>query len=57
MKRVDSPKGVIGCLTAGFEMVGRNLLVVTLPVALDLFLWLGPRVSVGPLVEAVVRLL
>lgn len=57
MKRVDSPKGVIGCLTAGFEMVGRNLLVVTLPVALDLFLWLGPRISVGPLVQAVVHLL
>jgi hypothetical protein len=57
MKGVDAPKGVIGCLTAGFETVGRNLLVVTLPVALDLFLWLGPRVSVRPLVEAVVRLL
>jgi len=57
MRTVDSPKGVIGCLTAGFEMVGRNLLVVTLPVALDLLLWLGPRVSVGPLVQAVVRLL
>jgi hypothetical protein len=57
MKSVDSPKGVIGCLTAGFDMVGRNLLVVALPVALDLFLWLGPRVSVGPLVRALVRLL
>lgn len=57
MKRVESPKGVIGCLTAGFEMVGRNLLVVTLPVALDLFLWLGPRVSVSPLVQIFMRLL
>jgi len=57
MNRVDAPKGVIGCLTAGFEMVGRNLLVVALPVALDLFLWLGPRVSVAPLVETFVRLL
>jgi len=57
MQRVDSPKGVIGCLTAGFEMVGRNLLVVTLPVALDLFLWLGPRVSIGPLVQAFVQVL
>jgi hypothetical protein len=56
-KRVGPPRGVIGCLTAGFEMVGRNLLVVTLPVALDLFLWLGPRVSVGPLVQGLVGLL
>jgi hypothetical protein len=57
MRRVGPPRGVIGCLTAGFEAVGRNLLVVTLPVALDLFLWLGPRVSVGPLVQSFAGLL
>jgi hypothetical protein len=44
----DSPRGVIGCLAAGFEMLGRNLWLMALPVVLDLFLWLGPRVSVGP---------
>ncbi len=57
MEGLRPPRGVIGCLTAGFEMVGRNLLVVTLPIVLDLFLWLGPRVSVRPLTEALVDLL
>jgi len=44
-------RGVIGCLTAGFEMLTQNLQVVALPVVLDLFLWLGPRISVRPLLQ------
>lgn len=51
------PLGVIGCLTAGFEMVGRHLWLIILPVLLDLFLWLGPRLSVVPLLEGFVALL
>jgi hypothetical protein len=45
------PLGVIGCLTAGFEMVGRHLWLIALPVLLDLFLWLGPRLSVVTLLQ------
>lgn len=42
------PLGVIGCLAAGFDLVGRHLGLITLPVLLDLLLWLGPRLSVAP---------
>jgi len=52
-----APAGVIGCLTAGFEMLTQNLQVVALPVVLDLILWLGPRVSITPLLEGFVRIL
>lgn len=52
-----SPRGVIGSLAAGFEVLGQNLLLVALPVVLDLVLWLGPRVSVAPLVENVKQVL
>ena len=45
------PLGVIGSLTAGFEMLGRHLWLITLPVLVDLLLWLGPRISIAPLVE------
>jgi hypothetical protein len=51
------PLSVIGCLRAGFEVVGRNLWLVGLPVLLDLFLWLGPGLSIAPLVDGVVRML
>ena len=50
-------RGVVGCLTAGFEMLPQNLQVVALPVVLDLVLWLGPRVSVEPLLHGVSELL
>ncbi len=50
-------RGVMGCLAAGFEIVGQNPFLIALPVALDLFLWLGPRISVGPLVDTVVDFL
>jgi len=45
------PLGVIGCLTAGFELVSRQLWLVILPVLLDLLLWAGPRVSIEPLLN------
>lgn len=51
------PRGIIGCLTVGFEMLTQSLSVVALPIVLDLILWLGPRISVGPLLRAMVPLL
>jgi len=52
-----TPAGVIGCLTAGFEMLTQNLQVVALPVVLDLILWLGPRLSIAPLLNGFARIL
>ncbi|MGH7863120.1 MAG: hypothetical protein ACREOS_12920, partial [Candidatus Dormibacteraceae bacterium] len=40
--------GVIETLSAGFEQVNRVLWIVTVPILVDLFLWLGPRLSAGP---------
>lgn len=56
-ERAWRPRGVIGCLTAGFEMLPRNLHVVGLPVVLDLVLWLGPRLSIEPVVQVLVNVL
>lgn len=46
-----SPKGVIGCLSTGFELLSRNLGLIILPVLLDLLLWWGPRISIAPLLR------
>jgi len=43
------PLGVIAILRAGFEMVSRHIWLITLPILLDLLLWLGPRISTAPL--------
>ncbi len=50
-EETSGPLGVIGCLAAGFEVIGRNLWLIALPVLLDLLLWLGPRLSVAPLLQ------
>jgi hypothetical protein len=46
-----APLGVIGSLTTGFEMVGRHLWLIVLPMLLDVGLWLGPRLSPLPLMR------
>jgi hypothetical protein len=43
--------GIIDALSAGFNAVSRRLWLILVPVALDLILWLGPRLSVRPLLE------
>jgi len=53
----SGPLGVIDCLMAGFEVVGRHLWLIALPVLLDLLLWLGPRLSIAPLSQGLVALL
>ncbi len=47
---------MIGSLKAGFDAVANHIGLILLPVALDLFLWLGPRVSVGGLLNPFFKL-
>jgi len=42
---------VIDTLTAGFSTVARKLWLITVPLALDIFLWIGPKVSIGPVID------
>lgn len=44
----QEPKGVLACLTAGFEVVAHHPTLVVVPLLLDLFFWLGPRLSIRP---------
>ena len=47
--------GVIGSLRAGFDAVANHVWLIILPLALDIFLWLGPRLSVDGLLRPFVR--
>ncbi len=51
LKLPTPPHGVIASLAGGFETVNARLELILLPLILDLFLWLGPRLSILPLVE------
>jgi hypothetical protein len=53
-RREAPPTGVIETLSAGYSALNRQLWVLLLPIALNVFLWLGPHVSYSPLVDPVV---
>ena len=56
IESLPPPPGVIGSLKAGFDAVANHIGLILLPVALDLFLWLGPRLSVGGLLNPFFKL-
>jgi hypothetical protein len=43
--------GTLACVTSGFEVAARHPVLIILPLLLDMFLWLGPRLSVAPLLR------
>ncbi len=47
------PMGPLACITTGFEIVARAPWLAIPPLLLDLFLWLGPRLSVAPILQGV----
>ncbi|MEK7327245.1 MAG: hypothetical protein AAB217_18525 [Chloroflexota bacterium] len=50
------PVGVIESLTTGFEAVASHLGLILFPMTLDVFLWLGPHLSINPIVQKSVDL-
>lgn len=45
--------GALACLTTGFEVIARHPELTLLPIVLDLFLWLGPRLSIAPILRSI----
>lgn len=45
--------GIIESLSAGYRFLSRRLDLLLIPIVLDLFLWVAPRVSVAPLFDRV----
>ena len=51
LEEFPPPPGIIGSLRAGFDAVSSHVGLILLPVVLDVFLWLGPRLSVDGLIN------
>jgi hypothetical protein len=45
------PPGILGSLRVGFDIVAGRAALILVPLALDVFLWLGPRLSVEGLLK------
>jgi hypothetical protein len=50
-EQFQKPMGVIDALFGGFELVFNRPWIILIPVALDLFLWLGPQVTAEPIFQ------
>ena len=53
IETLPPPPGVVGSLKAGFDAIASNLSVILLPLALDLLLWLGPRLHIDRLFQPI----
>ena len=53
-QETPQPIGVIQSLSSGFDLVTRHPDLMLMPILLDLFLWLGPRLSAYPLFRALI---
>jgi hypothetical protein len=50
------PLGVTEALINGFELIWLNPWILLVPIALDVFLWLGPHLSARPVFQRIVTL-
>jgi hypothetical protein len=55
-KRRQLP-GVISTISAGFDLTTHHLWLIVLPFVLDVFYWIGPRLSIRSLVEETAAIL
>ena len=55
--KLPPPPGLVASLMAGFDSVANHIAVILPPVLLDLFLWLGPHLSLKKFLQPLIDLL
>jgi hypothetical protein len=48
---LPAPPNMIASLRAGFDAVANQIVIIIIPIAIDLLLWLGPRLQVKTLIN------
>jgi hypothetical protein len=44
---------LIGAIRSGFDAIANNILLILFPIALDLFLWIGPRLRLTDMIKSI----
>jgi hypothetical protein len=52
-ENLPPPPGIINSIMMGFELIATNMTAILLPLLLNLFLWLGPRLRMDALFNSV----
>lgn len=55
LDKVPPPPGVISSLRAGFDVVSSHVWLILAPIAMDVFLWLGPRLGTRSLFASILE--
>lgn len=50
---LPKPPGLVATLAAGFDTTANHVAIILLPILLDVFLWLGPRLRLKTLMQPV----
>ena len=53
VENLPPPPGIISSLKAGFDAIASHITAILMPVLLNLFLWLGPRLRMTGLFESI----
>jgi hypothetical protein len=56
-EQITTLPGVFATIAAGFDLTAKQLWLLLIPVALDVFYWLGPRLRFQNLIEQMIALL
>ena len=54
IQAVPAPPSLVGSLMAGFDAIANRVDLVLIPVLFDLFLWLGPHLRIGRLLDSLI---
>ncbi len=53
LENLPPPPGIINSIKAGFDTIASHITAILLPLALNLFLWLGPRLHMNALFDTI----
>ncbi|MBI5944807.1 MAG: hypothetical protein HY864_10605 [Chloroflexi bacterium] len=53
VEKLPPPPGIISSIKAGFDTIATHITAILLPLLLNLFLWLGPRLRLNALFDLV----
>ena len=55
LEALPPPPGIVNSLKTGFDVVSSHVILILMPLVLDVFLWLGPRLSVSNLLNPIYK--
>ena len=53
IENLPPPPGIINSIKAGFDTIASHITAILLPLLLNLFMWLGPRLQMTTLFDSV----